>query len=128
MHDARTIIAGLVLFVGVSTSPLWYNCAFGKREYRLELDPPPNGSKHCVADTESGTMRAQHSRILADWRNTVVREGKRPTLQVEGHTYEYSLSKTCLGCHSNKDRFCDRCHDDTGVVLHCWDCHVVPGE
>jgi len=25
-----------------------------------------------------------------------------------------SLSQTCLGCHSNKEKFCDACHNYSG--------------
>ncbi len=37
-----------------------------------------------------------------------------------------SLTLTCLECHSNKDKFCDRCHDYLRVSPGCWDCHNVP--
>jgi nitrate/TMAO reductase-like tetraheme cytochrome c subunit len=39
-----------------------------------------------------------------------------------------SLSQTCLGCHSNKEKFCDSCHTYSGVKPNCWNCHVVPQE
>ena len=51
------------------------------------------------------------------WRGFSVRDGRE---------IEASLSGTCLRCHSDKTRFCDRCHDDAGVKPACWDCHVVP--
>jgi hypothetical protein len=126
MHDAGKIILGLAVFVGVSAFPIWYNVAFGKGAYTVELEPPPNGAKQCVAETANGYMRAEHMHILDEWRNIVVREGKRPKVTVAGKDYDYSLSKTCMDCHSNKEKFCDSCHTPAGVAPMCWDCHVAP--
>jgi hypothetical protein len=39
-----------------------------------------------------------------------------------------SLSQGCLGCHSNKEQFCDTCHNYAGVKPNCWSCHNVPKE
>ena len=39
-----------------------------------------------------------------------------------------SLSQSCLGCHSNKEQFCDACHNYAGVKPNCWSCHIVPKE
>lgn len=128
MHDAGKIILGLVVFVGVSAFPIWYNAAFGKGAYKLEVQPPPNGATQCVAETANGYMRAEHMHILDEWRDIVVREGKRPRITVEGKDYEMSLSKTCMDCHSNKKEFCDACHDPLSVNPFCWDCHVEPEE
>ena len=33
---------------------------------------------------------------------------------------------SCMSCHSNKDEFCDRCHDYLAVKPYCWECHVEP--
>ena len=33
---------------------------------------------------------------------------------------------SCMSCHANKDKFCDRCHDYLAVKPYCWDCHVEP--
>ena len=40
----------------------------------------------------------------------------------------YANPGVCVKCHSNKERFCDRCHDYAGVKPTCWNCHIVPGE
>ncbi|MCU0691709.1 MAG: sulfate reduction electron transfer complex DsrMKJOP subunit DsrJ [Polyangiaceae bacterium] len=128
MHDAGKIILGLAVFAGLTAFPVWYNAAFGKGTYHVDITPPPGGETECVAQTASGYMRGEHMKILDDWRNTVVRDGKRTTVTVAGKPYDYSLSKTCLGCHSNKTEFCDRCHDAAGVKPMCWDCHVTPEE
>lgn len=127
MHDAGKIVLGLAVFVGVSAFPIWYNAALGAGgAYKVEPAPPPNGEKQCVAEHANGYMRAEHMHILDDWRNIVVRDGKRPKVTVEGKDYDYSLSKTCMSCHSNKKEFCDACHTPSGVTPMCWDCHVSP--
>lgn len=128
MHDAGKIILGLLVFAGVSAFPIWYNAAFGKTDYEVKVEPPPNGATQCVAETENGYMRAEHMHILDEWRDIVVREGKRPKITVAGKDYEMSLSNTCMDCHSNKQEFCDACHDPAGVTPFCWDCHVEPEE
>jgi hypothetical protein len=59
----------------------------------------------------------------------VVREGRRDYVStLSGTTYDMSLSRTCMDCHSNKADFCDRCHDYLAVNPYCWDCHVEPKE
>lgn len=45
-----------------------------------------------------------------------------------GEKVYMSLQTTCLDCHSNKTKFCDRCHNYLGVTPFCWDCHVAPEE
>ncbi len=73
-------------------------------------------------------MRANHMRLLNDWRDLVVREGERTYTAADGKVYEISLTGTCLKCHSNKETFCDRCHDYAGVTPSCWNCHIIPEE
>jgi len=31
-----------------------------------------------------------------------------------------------MKCHTDKAKFCDRCHNYVGVTPNCWDCHVEP--
>jgi hypothetical protein len=47
------------------------------------------------------------------------RWSKRERIYVnpEGKLFNMSLSNTCLDCHSNKEKFCDRCHDYASVAL-----------
>ena len=66
--------------------------------------------------------------LVDDWREAVVREGIRSYVGSDGREYEISLTETCLGCHSNKSEFCDKCHNYVGVRPDCWDCHNVPEE
>jgi hypothetical protein len=125
MHDTGKIIGGLVIFVILATSPLWYNAMTASTAERPEVEAPPNGAQECVESVEY--MRAFHMDLLNQWRDEVVRTGKRDyTSTSNGRVFDMSLSRTCMDCHSNKADFCDRCHDFTAVNPYCWDCHVEP--
>jgi hypothetical protein len=127
MYDAGKIIGGVIVFVALATSPLWYNAITASPATIPELVKPLNGSTRCVEDT--AVMRSTHMDLLNEWRDAVVREGRRDYVStLSGTTYDMSLSRTCMDCHSNKADFCDRCHDYLAVNPYCWDCHVEPKE
>ena len=116
------IVVGLVVFLVLITFPIWFSWFHGELGARPELVLPPEGK--CVEDTEY--MRHWHMDLLDEWRDQVVREGKRMYVASDGQKYEASLSLTCMRCHDDKSKFCDRCHDYMGVSPYCWDCHVEP--
>lgn len=123
MRDRAPILAGLALLLALVTWPAWRGLASAPPR------PPdlarPSGAARCVAPTEY--MRASHMRLLAEWRDKVVRQGVRTYTTPDGRAVAMSLSRTCLGsCHTDKSKFCDRCHDYAGVAPTCWNCHVVP--
>ena len=89
---------------------------------RLAL--PPGGQKRCVEPKEY--MREHHVDVLMKWRDSRVREGKLNYVASDGKQYVMGLTTTCIGCHSNKADFCDRCHDYVPVHPRCWDCHTFP--
>ena len=127
MRDAGKIIGGLIIFLGLMTSPLWFNAFSAGSVEPPELSSPPNGSEECVEGVEY--MRAFHMDLLNEWRDEVVREGNRDYVSTaNGRTFDMSLSRTCVDCHSNKAEFCDRCHTYMAVDPYCWDCHVEPKE
>jgi hypothetical protein len=127
MYDAGKIIAGLVVFLVLVTSPLWYNAVFATTVAPPKLVLPTNGSTRCVEDT--ATMRASHMDLLNQWRDEVVRHDERVFVSpLDGVRYDKSLTRTCLGCHTNKKTFCDACHTYMAVSPYCWDCHVAPKE
>lgn len=127
MHDGWKIVAGLAVFVLLATSPLVYNAVSADQASAPELVDPPNGARQCVED--AAWMRSSHMDLLNDWRDAVVRDGRRDyTSGLTGAVHDMSLSRTCVGCHSNKDEFCDRCHTYMAVAPYCWDCHVEPEE
>ncbi len=125
MHDGGKILIGLGVFLAVVTMPMWYHVVTG-----TETAPPelvlPTDSKQCVAETDY--MRALHMDLLNEWRDDVVRRADRIHVGIDGKEYDKSLTNTCLGCHTNKEEFCNRCHDYAGVDPYCWACHVDPGE
>ena len=120
MNDRMKIYVGLVLFVVLVTFPIWH--ALGAASPAPpDLAKPIRGSQ-CVEDTE--WMAANHQQLLNHWRDAVVRDGKRMYPATNGTEYEMYLLKTCLGCHENRQVFCDRCHDYASVQLTCWNCHL----
>lgn len=123
MYDAGKIIGGLVVFIGLATSPFWYSAVSGQSGERPELERPA-GETRCVEPLK--TMTESHMDLLDDWRDTLVREGVRTYTATDGTQYEISLTATCLGCHKDRSKFCDQCHNYVGVSPYCWDCHVDP--
>ncbi|TLU59011.1 MAG: sulfur reduction protein DsrJ [Chlorobium sp.] len=82
-------------------------------------------STKCIAPTEY--MRANHMRVLNEWRNSSVREGNRIHLAPNGSKFQKSLN-TCLGCHGSNRLFCFNCHMYANVKPKCWNCHLSPME
>ncbi len=82
-------------------------------------------STKCIAP--AAFMRANHMRVLDEWRNASVRTGKRVHITPNGSKFEKSLN-TCLGCHSNNRLFCYNCHSYANVKPKCWNCHLSPME
>ncbi len=64
--------------------------------------------------------------ILNEWRDDVLRNGNRTTVEVDGKIYGKGLQLACMECHTNKAEFCDRCHTYASVKPYCWDCHLTP--
>jgi hypothetical protein len=121
MYDGGKIVAGLVVFVVLATTPAWYNAASGQADKPLELAKVV-GQTRCIEPVE--TMRAAHMDLLRRWREDVVRGDAREYVASDGRTWTKSLSGTCLKCHGKKTEFCDRCHAYTGVPEpNCWKCH-----
>jgi len=120
MNDKGKIIAGLVIFFALLTTPFWFNMGKAAPVPKPELSK--NAGKKCIRPTE--WMRAEHMQLLNDWRDTVVRDAKRTYINEEGKSFDMSLSNTCLDCHDNKAQFCDRCHDYASARPYCWDCHI----
>ena len=82
--------------------------------------------KKCVESKEF--MRAEHMKLLNDWRDSAVRDGARLYVNTEGKAYTISLQNTCMHCHSNKVEFCDTCHNYAAVTPNCWGCHLETGK
>ncbi|NPU86451.1 MAG: sulfate reduction electron transfer complex DsrMKJOP subunit DsrJ [Syntrophaceae bacterium] len=129
LHGKAIMSAGIAAFVLLVTFPLWYGGAGKPSPPDLRLDTPAIqelGEKRCVEDT--AVMRSRHVQLLTAWRDEAVRKGNRTYTAADGRRFEASLSRTCLRCHSNKEQFCDQCHDYAGAKPDCFRCHVAPGE
>lgn len=125
MHDAKKIVAGLIIFLILITIPVWYTVAAGE----AQNVPDPKiitTEKQCIESTQY--MRDSHMDLLDEWRWSVVREGDRTYIASDGKEWTISIRDTCMECHSNKAEFCDTCHDYAGIKPDCWDCHVSPEE
>ncbi|UJX41808.1 sulfate reduction electron transfer complex DsrMKJOP subunit DsrJ [Desulfovibrio sp. JY] len=119
MYNAKYIIPGILFFLALIFVPVGYN--MGKSfDVKPEL---PKDQKDCIEDVQ--VMRDKHMQILNDWRNSAVRDGERIYVNSKGKKYVKSLTNTCLGCHKDKAKFCDRCHDTVGVNPYCFDCHNI---
>ncbi len=126
MYDGSKVIPGIIIFVLLMTCPIWYNLASGESDNKAE--PQKASHEKCIKDTDY--MRAWHMDLLNTWRDEVVRGGDRFTKGIDGKTYEKSLTKTCMKCHTDQKKFCNECHDYAGVsdMIYCWECHVLPEE
>jgi hypothetical protein len=124
MYNKGLIISGLIIFGLLVTFPVWFN--------RLDAGPmpkpelPPGGEKQCVAP--AAEMRDTHMQLLNEWRDDVLRNADRVAVTVDGKEYRKGLQTACMQCHSNKEKFCDSCHDYAAVQPTCWDCHLSPVE
>jgi len=137
MYNAKYIIPGLVVFVGIITLPIWVNLVSPSYEYPDVVKPAGqvtvnaggvpvtvNAGEACVEPRE--WMRPNHMSLLMDWRDQALREEKRVYIASDGKKWETSLQNTCMACHADKAGFCDKCHDQNSVNPYCWDCHVIP--
>lgn len=118
MYNAKFIIPGLVLFLALVLSPFLKGA--GQAKYEIELEKVKT-AKECVLPVEQ--IRDTHMVLLNEWRDSVIRDGKRVWKNDAGKEYSMSLTNTCMSCHENKDKFCDKCHNSVGVNPYCWTCH-----
>jgi hypothetical protein len=123
MRDRLRITTGLAVFVALAAFPIWHALGTGGALARPELERPV-GEPACVED--SATMTTRHAALLQEWRNAVVRDGQKDYTAASGQSYVMSLTGTCMHCHSDGSKFCDRCHSYAGVELNCWSCHIEP--
>jgi hypothetical protein len=129
LYDGGKIIAGIVVFLIVASVPFWYGRGKAVSPPDLKLDTPAiERLKEKLCVEPAPYMRANHMKLLSAGRESVVREGNRSYKATDGKVYKISLTGTCLECHSNKDKFCDRCHDYAGAKPACWNCHIIPEE
>jgi hypothetical protein len=134
MRDRLLIGAGLAVFVGLFTLPVWRPLLANATPSSPTLPLPARqaGPSHCVRDT--AWMRRNHMKLLMQVRDDVVHRGIR--------NRDETLPG-CLNCHVSRlaDRsfpaasspkfFCNSCHNYVGVKTDCFSCHAnrpEPGE
>ena len=122
MHGKALVFAIIIVVLASFAGLFVYSRVGAQAGWPPKLEAPPKGEKQCVESKEY--MRRHHVDLLIQWRDRRVREGALKYIASDGKEYTMSLSQTCLGCHSNKAQFCDRCHDQMGVQPPCFDCHV----
>lgn len=117
----RAKVAFVIFFV-ISTSPFLFGIAGGQvlKPVQKPILEKPKDATSCVEDIEF--MRTNHMNVLKEERVRAVRLGIR--------TKKHSL-KNCFTCHTDKSKFCDRCHEFAGVKPTCFSstggCHHAPG-
>ncbi len=133
IYNAKQIIPGLIVFLGLITFPLWYAMGKPAPPPEIKIDTPViqvMEVKQCIMP--KADMRTGHMQLLNDWRTEVVRNNQRIYVAEDGKQYNMSLQNECMRCHSNKSQFCDQCHTYTGLKLdsvpYCWTCHIAPKE
>ena len=120
IYNKTVVIPALIIFIALITFPFWNSGVPQKPTPKVIVA----GDVQCVESAE--WMRANHMKLLDDWRHSVVREQDREYTSTSGKVFNKSLSNTCLDCHSNKKEFCDSCHTYASVKLNCFGCHVDP--
>ena len=133
MNKRGMIFTGLIIFVGILIFPTLYNWGKANKEPKIDLNTPrieQLEDKQCIESTEY--MRANHMKLLVQWRDEVVREGDTLYINSQGKPFDKSID-TCLECHydpdsNSSDQFCVSCHDYVSVKPDCRQCHPWPGE
>ncbi|MEL1134682.1 sulfate reduction electron transfer complex DsrMKJOP subunit DsrJ [Desulfitobacterium sp. THU1] len=132
MHRKRKIILGLIIFSALAALPFLYNLGRENKGPNTSITTPriqELGVTQCIESTEY--MRANHMKLLVDWRDDVVRNGDRTYVNSRGESYQKSLD-TCLDCHhdpnlNTEEQFCVKCHNYSSVQPDCRQCHTWPG-
>ncbi|MBR4741714.1 MAG: sulfate reduction electron transfer complex DsrMKJOP subunit DsrJ [Desulfovibrio sp.] len=124
MYNKTAVIVGIVILVVLLTSPFWVGI-FGTT-YTTTGVTNPSDTQNCIENTDF--MRAQHMRLLNEWRDEALRNENRTYIAKNGKKWEISLQNTCLKCHPNYSTFCEKCHLSNSVSPYCWTCHIIPTE
>lgn len=124
MYNSRIVLAGIIVFVVLFSSPFWAGY-FGQSYKSTGIVAPEE--KSCIEDVDF--MRAQHMRLLNEWRDEALRKENRVYVSAkDGKKWAISLQNTCMKCHTNYKDFCAKCHVANSVYPYCWTCHIIPTE
>lgn len=126
MNRNRLVALGLILFVVLFTFPVLMN--LGKTA--LQTQPPPllqdARAMQDLADKlgvkNEQEFREKHKQLLSEWKDTVVRDGKRIYVNKDGREIPISLENL-----ASQPQYCNACHEYAGIDQpNCWTCHVQP--
>jgi len=120
MSDKAKIIVGLAIFLVLALFPIWYALGSAQGGSAPERELPSEGK--CVESKDE--MIRNHMNLLNEWRDAVVRDGRKDYTSSSGEKHDMSLTGTCMSCHDNRETFCQRCHDYANVEPTCWSCHL----
>ncbi len=112
-----TVVAVFLIILMLPFLYNWVSIGLFKTVQQPELVIEKTGN--CVKDTKY--MRTSHGKLLIHERSRIVREGERGAIGLS----------TCRKCHTNREEFCDRCHNYAGVLTlnekaGCFACHYYP--
>ena len=126
MNKNRLVALGLILFVLLFTFPVLMN--LGKSVTKTQ---PPSLLQDQKAMQELADklgvknideFRERHKQVLAEWKDIVVRDGKRVYVTKDGREIPISLQNL-----ASQPQYCSDCHDYAGIEKqNCWTCHVEP--
>lgn len=131
LYKNRRIIAGIIIFVAILAIPFLNNWGKSNKGPDINLNTVAINqlaNKQCIEPT--AWMRANHMKLLDQWRNEYVREGKTVYVNSQGKSFKIGID-TCFNCHYNpalspSQQFCVKCHDYASVQPTCWNCHPWP--
>ena len=124
MYNKTPVCIGIVILVLIVTAPFWVGL-FGTNYTETGITNPTE-EKACVENVDF--MRAQHMRLLNEWRDEALRNENRTYTAQNGKKWDISLQNTCLKCHTSYKNFCEKCHLSNSVSPYCWTCHIIPTE
>lgn len=126
MRDFRWIAFGLALFVLLFALPFWVN--LGKNPQQTQPPPILQDAKTMQELAEKlgvkngDEFREKHRQMLSEWKQSVVRDGKRVYVTKDGREVQMSLENL-----ASQPESCSTCHDYAGIKkTSCWDCHAEP--
>jgi hypothetical protein len=102
MYNRRYIVPGIVIFIAVVTLPFWANVT--SKSFKRPAVVLPANEKECIEP--KALMQAEHMRILNEWRDSALRNGKRTYVATDGKIWEVSLQNTCMKCLTSECSTC----------------------
>ena len=110
IYNSGKVLIGLVIFVGLVTFPFFYNKGRAIAKPEPKLDTPAImqlQDKKCVEPRDF--MRAELMRLLNDWRDSAVRDGKRLYVNLRGQAVRYICRiPVCIAIRTRRNSY--RCY------------------